>query len=374
MRPRINAAPERRVLYIVPPPELDDSVSYAQDWTQPDGIKAQLPPPNLTDITEYLQAFYHAFEVKTLTNPTLTFTSWDTKPPKPLKQNQPLPLGLTTATSTYRITTRPTPSPSPLYPIQLNLNDLLDTAIAILPPDAYALLLLTHHDLYEDAQDDFCCGRAYGGSRVAVVSTARYKPLLDVQQEVEREHAWPASHCTDYVRWSCYEQDDLPAARSPIPSSSDTKQARKRKRASKPSAHNPPGTSTPMSAALTTYAALPTPKSKTALTHLWLSRVCKTAAHELGHCVGLDHCTYYACLMQGTAGLAEDARQPFYLCPVDSAKVDRALGGVEEEGEKGRCKALLEFCGRFQGDRGFGALGAWLGVRLRELELERGGG
>src|ERR1700761_7578790 len=96
-----------------------------------------------------------------------------------------------------RIRTRPCPDQA--FQRQLNLNDPLDACISALPGDAFSLLLLlTDQDLYEDEEDDFCCGRAYGGSRIAVVSSARYHPILDGTQNVERKHAWPASHCAAY--------------------------------------------------------------------------------------------------------------------------------------------------------------------------------
>lgn len=110
-------------------------------------------------------------------------------------------IGLNTSTESIGIRWRP--SPDGIFPGQLNLDDLLDTAISILPADAYALLMLVEHDLYEDEDDDFCCGRAYGGSRVAVASMARYDPHLDERQNVERNHAWPASHCESYMRACC---------------------------------------------------------------------------------------------------------------------------------------------------------------------------
>jgi archaemetzincin len=37
---------------------------------------------------------------------------------------------------------------------QLNLNDLLDAAIEILPADAYALIMLVEHDMFEDEDDE----------------------------------------------------------------------------------------------------------------------------------------------------------------------------------------------------------------------------
>lgn len=100
-----------------------------------------------------------------------------------------------------RIRTRA--APDGLFPRQLNLDDLLDTAISMLPEDAYALLFLVNHDLFEDDGDTFVCGRAYGGSRVAIVSGARYSPDLDGIRSVERQHAWPASHCENYLSACC---------------------------------------------------------------------------------------------------------------------------------------------------------------------------
>ncbi|TKA66139.1 hypothetical protein B0A55_09792 [Friedmanniomyces simplex] len=106
-------------------------------------------------------------------------------------------------------------------------------------------------------------------------------------------------------------------------------------------------------------------QSRRHLELLWLSRVCKTASHELGHCFGIDHCTYYACVMQGTAGLSEDARQPPYVCPVDTAKLLTATGADEMDW----LRALLNFCERFGEDALFAAFAAWLRMRLAELGM-----
>ncbi len=179
---------------------------------------------------------------------------------------------------------------------------------------------------------------------MAVVSIARYNPSLDDRQGVEREHAWPASHCDAYMRDCC----GAPCkTKDPTPGSSNTPQ-------------------THLQAAVSAHAALPIPQTQSQLSSLWLSRVCQTASHELGHCFGMDHCVYYACVMQATASLAEDVRQPPYLCPVDLAKLLRAT----RADEKKRYKALLTFCERFKDrDAGwFNAFGAWIFGRLRELE------
>ena len=179
---------------------------------------------------------------------------------------------------------------------------------------------------------------------MAVVSTARYNPTLDDRQGVERSHAWPASHCDAYMRECCGAPSKRKRAKSDFSGSHRT----------------------PLQAAVSAHAALPTPQAPSQLSSLWLSRVCQTASHELGHCFGMDHCVYYACVMQATASLTEDVRQPPYLCPVDMAKMLRATGVDVRE----RYEALLTVCGRHgHGGAGwFKAFGAWITVRLGELE------
>ncbi|KAK5139139.1 hypothetical protein LTR04_003858, partial [Oleoguttula sp. CCFEE 6159] len=275
-------------------------------------IRRSIAKPNEQDVVDYLSAFYQGLSVKSLPPPHLCFTSWDSgastaleanPTPKALSASPPPFIGLNTPTERVRIRTRS--SPHSAFAGQLNFDDLLDTAISILPDDAYALLLLVKPDLYESADDEFVCGRAYGGSRVAVVSTARHDPSLDWEQDVEREHAWPASHCeATFTPLSLLAHTALPL---PDPSSSSS-------------------------------------SSSTALSNLWLARLCRTASHELGQCFGIEHCVYYASCMQGNATLAEDARQPRYLCPVDLAKVLSATGAREEKRYRALVGGLREVC------------------------------
>ncbi|OCL11909.1 hypothetical protein AOQ84DRAFT_270075, partial [Glonium stellatum] len=68
------------------------------------------------------------------------------------------------------------------------------------------------------------------------------------------------------------------------------------------------------------------------------------------------HCVYYACNMQGSASIIEDARQAPYLCPVDLAKLEIATGMSGEE----RNKALIKFCDKYGDVHMFMALAAWL--------------
>ena len=225
--------------------------------------------------------------------------------------------------------------------------------------------MLVNHDLYEDDDDDFCCGRAYGGSRVAIVSTARYNPLRDVNEGVERTHAWPASHCSEHI-------DEMCRGGGQGKQKINARLAQSQRTEITTSKTSPDFETlnhlSSLQRAVLAHTACPFPKcsdsqhqqaSKTFFEGLWLSRVCKTASHELGHCFGIGHCVYYACIMQGTASLAEDARQPPYLCPVDLEKVCRATGVGKAE----RYRIMGEVCGeeKFWDISMFMALRAWLG-------------
>lgn len=354
---RNEVTPERNTIYFAGSPEIEPELGFVHTWSSPQlkegmvrtyasSTSTDVPSAIANHVLEYLKAFYHGMNVKILPRGLLRFNRWDDAEPHTSKvkskSKKPKYIGLTTSTETIGIRTRP--SKDGIFKGQLNLDDLLDTAISILPDDAYALLMLVEHDLLEDEDDDFCCGRAYGGSRVAVVSTARYNPSLDARQDVEREHAWPASHCDAYMRDCCETPSETKKAKPDCTGSDQT----------------------PLQAAVSAHAALPTAQTPAQLLSLWLSRVCQTASHELGHCFGMDHCVYYACVMQGTSSLAEDVRQPPYLCPVDLAKMLRATGANERR----RYEALLTFCGQHEdgGAGWFKALQAWISGRLGELK------
>lgn len=352
---RNPVTPARRTVYFVPTPSIAKEVSHVRDWATPDiharikGTKRKnvsspdhlIAPAKAEDVLAYLQAFYHSLPVKLLSKPKLRFVPWPDSDPKCPR------IGLHIGSEIIGIRSRP--SQDGIFSGQLNLDDLLDAAIAMLPKDAYALLMLVDHDLYEGEDDDFCCGRAYGGSRVAVVSTARYNPTLDEVQEVEREHAWPASHCQTYINACCREGVELAPKKAKI------------SKAKKGSGAAAAGSA--VRSAVDSFTTLPMPATPQGLSNLWLGRICKTASHELGHCFGMDHCVYRACVMQGTAGLSEDARQPPYLCPVDLAKVLHATGA--DAGE--RYQRLVRVCDNFKDGRLFSAFGAWCRARLQAL-------
>jgi archaemetzincin len=358
---RNKVTPERRTVYFVGPPEVEPAVDFIEKWKEP-WVEVPVKDkavdfPKTEDVLEYMGAFYHGLPVKMLPRkPCFTADVDDDvveiSPPKAkgktakkVPEQSPM-LWLNTHTPSGCIGIRTRATPNGAFTHQLNLNDLLDAAIEILPADAYALLMLVEHDIYEDEEDDFACGRAYGGSRIAVVSGARYNPILDQDQRLERNHAWPASHCEEYMQKCC-----------------DEPRPKKKAKTALTLLKGQDGTMSPMHTALAAHMSLPSLKtapSPAALSGLWLGRVCRTAGHELGHCFGIGHCVAYACSMQGTASIIEDARQPPYLCPIDLAKVLNSTGADEKE----RYRKLLQYCEKHQEAHLFAAFGAWIGRRL----------
>ncbi|KKZ66631.1 hypothetical protein EMCG_00194 [[Emmonsia] crescens] len=350
---RNDITSRKNVVYVAAPPNIDNEVSFIEQWDTPrTKCNTSATTPDIDDVLNYLKAFYHGLPVK-LFPKSLSFTSWESGGTRGLKSKskpeEPRYVGFNIGTQCVRIRTRA--SPDEIFPRQLNLDDLLDAVISMLPKDAYALILLVKQDLYESADDIFVCGRAYGGSRVAVVSTSRYNPILDGKHNVDREHSWPASHCQDYVK-SCV----------------DASRPKKRTKCSNYGQNivSDKDTSSPLPAALLAHKSLPPLKpfpTTTQLSGLWLGRVCRTASHELGHCFGIDHCMYYACSMQGSASLTEDTRQPPYLCHVDLAKMLHATGTTAKD----RYLSLLSFCKRHDETHLFAAFGAWINSRLDNM-------
>ena len=50
--------------------------------------------------------------------------------------------------------------------------------------------------------------------------------------------------------------------------------------------------------------------------NILLYRCLKTACHELCHVLGMTHCPYYECLMNGSNLVTEADAKPFALCPI----------------------------------------------------------
>jgi archaemetzincin len=361
-----NQVTERKnTIYVASAQKLEDTSSHLINFISPyidrrnksfdPGEEICEPPRPLADrLTEYLSAFYHGVPVKRLDR-HLEITLWRHGANYRADCEY---VGLNTGTEIVRVRNRFIHSP---FTCQLNLNDLLDAAESILPEDAYALLLVVDHDLYEDGDgpDSFSCGRAYGGRRISVVSTARYNPMLDATEKIDRAHAWPASHCTSYVERCCQlAEDAAPGQMSLRAKSVRTKGVGK---STSSAAEELPTEPTPLSSAIAAFAARPMASNKYPL---YLSRVCRAASHKLAHCFGIDHCMYYACLMQASANPHEHARQPPYLCPIDLEKLIRTTGTTE----KRRYRALLAVCKKWEEEGMFRAYRAWITGRLKELD------
>lgn len=170
---RNKVTSERNVVYVAGSPAIESEVDFVHTWGNPQ-IKgdvgrfsasiesADLTSPDVQDVLDYMKAFYYGMDVKVLPAGLLRFTSWDDADSKSSKEKRilrtPKYIGLTTSTESIGIRTRP--SKDGIFKGQLNLDDLLETAISILPDDAYALLMLVEHDLFEDEDDDFCCGES----------------------------------------------------------------------------------------------------------------------------------------------------------------------------------------------------------------------
>ncbi|KAL4921510.1 hypothetical protein BDW62DRAFT_198078 [Aspergillus aurantiobrunneus] len=175
----------RKTIYVAEPPPTPTGMDL-NSWTQPVqlGIEEQVPKPKTQDIIEYLEAFYHGLPVRELQFQCYGLGPWSGNKPK--SDDRQL-IGLSTQKQCVRIRARP--FPDAVYSYQLNLSDLLDAAVAMLPSDAYALCLLVDHDLFEDGDDDFVCGRAYGGKRVAL-------NLLSAQLDPLQGHLPLLANCT----------------------------------------------------------------------------------------------------------------------------------------------------------------------------------
>ncbi|OAF98670.1 uncharacterized protein CC84DRAFT_1170025 [Paraphaeosphaeria sporulosa] len=355
---RNKVTPERRTLYVGAPPTIDENVSFMKGWTTPnpapDAAPSKTPSkkprterepqstttnalqsPGVEETIAYLRAFYHGFDVAPLPI-DLRWTSWENHGKgakyRPVDTVRGIPTYIALSYNGVATRIRARRAPDGAFAAQLNLDDILDAAIAMLPADAYAIVLLVDHDIYESPDDDFCAGRAYGGSRVSVVQSARYNPLLDATVGITQDHAWPASHCKSYIDSLCAveEMEAKPATATQT-------------RLSK---------SGPMRAAVNAVSKLVVSDSNADLEALWSSRVVRTVSHELGHCICLAHCFYYACIMQSTASLLEDIRQSPFLCPVCDSKVSHTVavelqGGTEEDKKRwvrDRYSALKSFC------------------------------
>jgi archaemetzincin len=57
-----------------------------------------------------------------------------------------------------------------------------------------------------------------------------------------------------------------------------------------------------------------------------LRRSCRVLVHEVGHLFGLEHCTFYRCVMNGSNHLQESDSRPLRVCPVCLRKLQHSIG------------------------------------------------
>lgn len=356
---RHGVTEQRKTIFLVAPPRADKSVSFVQEWSKPapgkaTGAREASPTAMHEHVKGYLQAFYDGMPVK-LYQPHMTFVRHGNN-----KSKTPDAIDVAFGDGLL-LEVRTRACPDKVFPRQLNLNDLIDVLIHMLPDDAYAIMMLVDHDIWEDDEDDFTCGRAYGASRVGLVSTARYNPALDAHNKLDIQHAWPASHCLHYVN-QCIA--DYEASYGP-PAKKRAKTISKRKGIKQPTESSDRHA---LRESIETYRALVAQQDNadpTQMSRRWLSRVCKTASHELGHCIGMNHCCYYACLMQSTAGMLEDARQPPYLCPIDEAKLLKTTGTTAAKRDSAMVELLKQPA--FSQEPMFAAFSKWLTMKAARI-------
>jgi archaemetzincin len=93
---------------------------------------------------------------------------------------------------------------------------------------------------------------------------------------------------------------------------------------------------------------------------LLLRRCCKVLAHETAHLLGIAHCAFYSCLMNGSNNLPESDARPLHLCPVDLRKLQHITGFDVVA----RYRDLLTAAQ----DAGFTDEARWLTTQLQHIE------
>ena len=141
---------------------------------------------------------------------------------------------------------------------QILAQSLFKLLNSIKPNDASCLIAFTEYDLYADFTDLFVAGLCDGDLRVGVFSCFRYHPKLKYCEE----------------NWF-----DAKIAKNKLD------------------------------------------KDASSIYNVMLERSCKLLVHETCHLLGLEHCVYMDCCMNGSGHLEEDFRQSMFLCPVDLKKL-----------------------------------------------------
>ncbi|QPC78391.1 hypothetical protein HYE68_009143 [Fusarium pseudograminearum] len=367
---RNQVTTEKKTIYVILPPVIpQDLEKTMKDWHNPvlpgsaqDLDKWTSSTPRVNDLISYLRAFYYGMSVVQYQE-TFTWRPWNEKPKARSKTAK---IGLETPGEPEVWDVRCRPSLDGRARMQVNLDDVADALLQRIPNDAFAVIMLTDYDLYEDEDDDFTVGRAWGGSRVCIVSSFRYNPALDGPAGIDRMHMWPNSHCKTFVDNECKAAAE-----------EEPRVAKRVKKSSSATYGKPPSESA-LSLAVQAAKRVPKLTTRDELASYWFARLAVTVSHELGHCFGFAHCPYYACVMQGVNSVRQDGPVPPYICPVCSAKLAWEIGplldGSGSRAEKQevwveeQISSLKEFCGRWSHVAQFAGFEAWLGKRLDDMK------
>jgi archaemetzincin len=92
-----------------------------------------------------------------------------------------------------------------------------------------------------------------------------------------------------------------------------------------------------------------------------LERSLAVLAHETAHAFGLEHCTAYQCVMNGSNSLEELDQQFGELCPICLRKLAWNIGFDPVE----RYVALRDFYRK----QGLSSLGGWMDRRLSQVSV-----
>jgi len=101
-------------------------------------------------------------------------------------------------------------------------------------------------------------------------------------------------------------------------------------------------------------------ESSIARSQLIQERSSKVLVHEMCHLLGLDHCIYFACCMNGSGHLREDFTQPLFLCPVCLRKLQK-LSGFD-------VVARYQGLANFYQDNNMGKEETWCQQRIKFLQ------
>ncbi|KAJ4326977.1 hypothetical protein N0V84_002590 [Fusarium piperis] len=366
---------DRSKIFVLPPPIFSEPVGEDSDlWDKPVVPESDTTPElpkwtassaQLKDLNGYLAAFYHPMTVQQ-SRMQLKWRPYKGEPPK---EGQAY-IGLEVPTVRDIFLIRCRPGKDGVSRMQVHAPDLLNAVLNRMPPKAHATVLLVDFDLYDlsdDESNNFTITKAYGASRIVIVSTFRQHPALDGMQEVDREHMWPASHCMTYAEGLIAQEEEVQTAK-------------RRKMSDEPPETNESTKSiSALPAAIEAYKKAPEPKTVNELSGTWFARVAFTVSRGLGYCFGMEHCTYYACIMQGVSSTRQQSHIPPYLCPICTTKLSWELGPLLDSGSKinlqrrwvkEQAEALREFCGKRNNVAQLSAFEAWLGERIEDMEEE----